>query len=413
MKKYSLGIVVIVYLVLYYPPLININTLHLVGAFSWLYILFFIKSINKTFKINKILIFYFLFILITIYIYYISALNGNSYEITSSYLFWMVDIIPSSIVVIHQCLRRGYNFVNLLTLFIIVGNIQGLTALLAFIFPEIQSFFIERSVLSGSADVYIELQAHRMYGFASGLTFTTPIIQSILAVIALYLGVNKNLSFLLFIPLLVFSAVINARTSLVILLIGIILLVLSMLYKLNLRRLRNFLVTIAFVIAFLVFFLNVFEEISPRGYKWVETGWNEIVLFLQGEEVGYFAYVSNEERYKIPEGIASLTGKGIRPMVYNKYNYRTDVGWINDIWTGGILYTVIIYIFFLTVLWSIYRTKSDFLNINKFIALLLFGVFIASNFKGQIFANNAVITFLFYLCIFVYLRKKHISTNIT
>ena len=407
MKKYSFILIIIVFFMLYYPPLFKINVLHIIGGISCIYIIINKKAISNRINMRKIAKIYLLFILLSIYLFIIAFVNGNSYKIVATYLYWMVDIISACIVVNNICLRKKYTETDFITLLLIVGNIQGVLSLLAFLNPEFQSLFIETMIAYGFEEKYRDLAYFRLYGVSSNLTFSTPIVQSMLAMVAVYLSIEENLKYMILVPLLIFSAVTNARSAFIIILIGLVMIFFYS-CKFDMRKIPRIIIIITLSIVCFITMINVIKSGFVETYEWIDTGIKEIKLFLKGDATGYFTYVTDQDKYTMPSGLSFFFGKGTRVLGGSKYYFSSDVGWVNDIWTGGIIYSVIIYSFFCKKLHEIYRHESESVNLNKFLASFLFGILFVANFKGPIFESNEVITVIFLLWLFI-INKPTIS----
>src|SRR5699024_10951383 len=88
-------------------------------------------------------------------------------------------------------------------------------AVLSFYFSEIQYFLINQ--IGYSAEDIFHLSAYRLFGYADNLTYSAPAFQAFI-VFFFYLYQSKyNKIWWIIIPIIIFSAVINARTSIVIL----------------------------------------------------------------------------------------------------------------------------------------------------------------------------------------------------
>lgn len=399
-KKYSILLIIFLFFAIYYPPLFKINFLHIIGAISWVYILFHIKTIYKNQNIKKISKIYLLLSLLALYTYIVAYFNDNSFRIIAIFLYWIFDIIPACIVTLDVCYRKKYKEIDLINIILIVGNIQGLLALLAFIYPNFKSAFMNRMIYSGFQAVYLQLAEVRMYGVSSNLTYSTPIIQSMFAMIALYLAINKNIKYILFVPLTVFSAVINARTSVVIMLIGIVAILLSA-HKIRIKQIYRVTIIVFFSVVIISLIMYFVQKYAGETYKWLNDGIGEIIGFINGDKIGYFTYVSNSSMYSVPSGIDFIFGKGILAMGEMKYNAPSDIGWINDIWMGGIIYSIVIYISFLYILFQIYFCNNKKIAINKFLAIFSLGIFLVGNFKGIIISSNEFMTVIFLIVLYV------------
>ncbi len=404
MKPHSIVLIALVFFLLYYPPVFMVNSLHIIGCLSWIYILCRKQSIIDNLNIQKIIKLYLFLILVTIYIFIIAMLNGNSYEILATFLYWMIDIIPACIVVTDMSLHRKYTEMDVLVLLLIVGSLQGLLSLIAFCYPEFKFLFVQQMIKYGYEETTLQLAEFRMYGVSSNLTFATPIAQSMLAMIALHLSIRRNLAFIIFVPLLLFSAIINARTSMIVILIGSLMVFLSII-KFDYKFVFRSIVIVSVSTIIVIYLLNIIEHNSTETYEWMEIGIDEIKQFTQGNITGYFTYLSDKDKYLLPSGVGLLFGEGSFLLGSKKYLLVSDIGWINDIWRGGIFCSIMIYLFFSNMLLQIYRHKGQYADLNKYISLLIFLILIVTNFKGPIFTSNEVITLLFIVYIFTIIRR--------
>ncbi len=408
MKKYNIFAIIVLFLLIYEPPIFSFNILHVIGGVSWIYILFHRKIILTNLSFHKLFIIYITFIMIALYIAFISIVNNNSMLAAAPFLYWLIDIIPCSIMVNSIMKQKGYNLDNILTLLLMVGLVQSITAISAFFIPSIKEFFINQFILYGYDEIYFTLSAYRIYGFASNLTFTTPIVQSTLTLISVYLAVNLNYKYLIFTPFLFFSAVINARISFIIILVG----VLAMLLCIRPIKLKTIVMTtiIGSMIAIIIMIdMNYIKENAVETYQWIITGINEIRQFFKGDTSrGYFNYVSNAQRYRLPDGFGLYFGVGNRIMGSNKYNTYSDIGYVNDIWLGGLIYCIFLYSTFTSFLLDFLRSSNRKLQINWFLFLLFMGSFIVSNIKGFIFSMNnfTSLFFIIYIYFIFHIERK-------
>ena len=121
---------------------------------------------------------------------------------------------------------------------------------------------------------------------------------------------------------------------------------------------------------------------------------------------GYFGYISNNDKYQLPSGFYFIFGLGHRIMSNNPYNVNSDIGLINDIWLGGILYTISIYVLFSRILLDIYNNVKDRYILNNLMFYLFTEIFIICNLKGYIFAMNNFTNLVFLCYTFLVLTKK-------
>ncbi|MGG3557255.1 hypothetical protein ABES23_11490 [Peribacillus frigoritolerans] len=414
MRKYNLLIIFILFLFIYEPPLFKVNVLHIIGVFSWIYIFINNKSILNVMNLKTIIRTYVILFIFLIYLAIVTLYNGNSILNTFSFVYWIIDIFPISLMLCLHFSRKKYSFYDFLNILLITGSLQALTALISLISPSVKEFFLYKLINYGYSDRFIDLSNLRMYGFASNLTYSTPILQAVMASISVYLAINKGGKYIFFTPLLLFSAIINARTSFIIFAIGIFAIIIAS-KKINIKSIiRLSIIGVALFITINVG-LSFLKNNANETYDWVLTGFNEIVnLFEDGpnQTEGYFAYINSSERYILPDDFGILFGVGERILSTNNYGVRSDIGYINDIWLGGLLYTVFIYIYFIFILNAIGRADGSNNRDTKFLYILLLGTFFVSNIKGYIFVMNNMTNLLFLIFTFIAVRKNKYKINI-
>jgi hypothetical protein len=284
---------------------------------------------------------------------------------------------------------------------LIVGTLEAVTALASFLNPSVHAYFLNLLIDYGYGLKLMGLGTFRIYGFASNLTFTMPIIQAFLAVVSIYMYFKYKWIYILLTPLLFLSAVINARTSIVVFAIGIIVLLFNI--ELKIKYIIRIIIITTCSIVFLFYGVQIIHKNSETTYDWIEDGFDEIYSFIQGDVSNgyYFGYLSDKKRYDLPDDLAILFGKGTRAYSGNKYNLASDVGYINDIWLGGIFYTLAIYFIFIKMLLDIYNYRRDNVDLAKFLFYFLIFTLFVVNIKGIIFSENDLTTFVFILYVFV------------
>ncbi len=201
-----------------------------------------------------------------------------------------------------------------------------------------------------------------------------------------------------------FSAIINARTAVIVAVIGLGVFLLRSKYPLTSKLLILVGLPII-VLAAVKWGLPWLDNNSHVTYKWIINGFNEINAFINGEsmEHSYFNYVSDANRLTLPEGSGLIFGKGYQLLGNKNVNISSDIGYVNDIWLGGIVYCAITYTIFLRYMISIIKSKNT--NIN-FVGYYLLATFWILNIKGPIYKMNGLTALLVVLFVFVSDPKK-------
>ena len=122
----------------------------------------------------------------------------------------------------------------------------------------------------------------------------------------------------------------------------------------------------------------------------------EALLKRDTDNKGYYSYISNNDRYVLPNSSLGLFfGEGISIAGgRNKYGVYSDIGFVNDIWTGGLIYLVCVYCYMFIQLKRL-CTRNNVLSL--FIFVYFTGLILILNFKGRIFSMNSFLNFIIFL----------------
>lgn len=386
------------FILIFNPPLLSINAMHVVGICSIAYIMLNISKSVRVIRKNDISLMILGFCCIFAYLLvFVVVYNKMQLMDAIMPIYYLVDIIPFGISVRiysnkHRC--SSDNFIDLL---IQAGKLEAILALLAFFIPSVHTFFLDKLVSYGYTDYFEYLANYRIYGFASSLTFAMPIVQTMFALILLHPDKKGKMNIPWAIILFV-SAVINARVSIVVALVGIVVLILF--GKISMQKKMFSIIAIAVVtVAFAAIGLPLIEQHAPWTYRWLVSGIEDIFAFLGGDNSSvYFSYATAKEQYQLPESIVGfLVGEGHITMgMKGVYGYESDVGYINDIWLGGAMYIIILYGFYIRYMLKLFKSKNSTLS---FIGIMMLVTIFVVNIKGISFSKTSFNVFMFLLCI--------------
>ena len=379
---------------LFQPPIFSFNVMHLIGVLS--IIILAIKNINTNdLLFVKRTFFSFLFLFIYLFIF-VFALNNESFSSALFPVFYLIDVLPFSVVIVKKYQRnKTLTYFNLFEIIIFCGLIQAACSITAFLIPAVQEFFIDRLVAYGYSTNFSRFSSYRLFGFSTGLTFIMPVIQSVIAVLSIFCSnIKHKRRYILYSLFLLLSAIINARVSIVVFGIGIIFFILFAKTKISKKLFTcAFLAILGLTFVFVV--LPFVEKVSPSTYQWFISGTEEIQSFASRDiSGGYFAYVFNPDRYVLPNGSKGLlfgTGHNIMGG-YELYGVYSDIGFINDIWLGGIIYVLFLYLFITFMALKLFKYSKE--PLIKFFSLFMIGCYIVLNFKGIIFSMNGLTNLL-------------------
>ena len=410
----NMFIIVFTFLIIFTPPIpfVSFNVLHIIGLVSWIIILVNIRKINTFIRTRNFISLVMAIIGLFIYLTVIKVMNNKPILNELSQFYWLLDIIPFAVVLSMYYSRKKGTKIPFLLLLLLIGTIQSLFSLFAYINSDFKKALVDNMIKYGYGDVLNDLSSHRLFGFGSNLTYTMPIIQVVLALLAIYLGMNKNKKYYLFFPLLLFSSIINARTPIIIVGFGLILIILNS--RKPIINLTILSITSIISVFILNIMINFFKINHIQNIEWIIDGFYEIYdfMFLGKTDGFFFSYFVDPSTYRLPEGINLLFGIGTRSLGSDGIGVFSDIGFINDIWLGGFVYVIISYSlvgYGMLKIYVYYKHNNE--NNHAFFMLLMFMSIFIANFKGVILYTNELTTICLvtYVMLFITRLEKRVS----
>lgn len=395
-KIRKLLFVIWVFFAIYLPPISKIATVILLGGIAWLYLICNYRFVYKLYNMKKILLLFISLLILCIYIIGIGFwYTGTVLNTAGSLLYLTLFILPTILSLGIERYKRNITIISFFKIIIAVGVIQGIIAILTYLFYDIQTFFVKPLYYIMSSDKIDFWRQRRLYGISSGMTFAMPIAQGTIGAGALLYGLKRDIRYILVVPIIWLGGILNARTAIVVILIGVVcvLLCFNLMNKKNWKIL--FVILICISVAAVILLKLITTVSNADSAKWVQNGIVELLALFHGEKIGYFSYIDiskNSGVFQIPEGIAKIFGVG-------QLKVQSDIGYIYDIWIGGILYCIALYLLYITLIYRLYKKiKIVDVKVARGVALFFFSVFMVTNIKGHIFGVNEFMI-LFLLCI--------------
>ena len=397
--KISLPMILFMYVLVYNPPLLaplyRSNSVWLVMLPSVAYVLMHWKELKEFTNFRAVVWTEAVLGVILVYLMAMAKLNGNPVSEFGYFVYWMAGDIPFALAC-WICLRKkGLGFAELLDHLTAAGLVMAATSLAAFLIPAVKEFFIEKMIAYGIPYV-IKLSCYRYFGLAANLSSTAAYVQIALACIALYRGIRVKPLWLIAFPVLAFSANLNVRTTVYLMLAGMAAVLAGLLFTKDLKLIGKFFLAAVPALAIAYFGLELIRMVNPMTYEWLARGIEEVSSFVSGDEVPYadayfteLAWMLAPEHF--PKGLKLVFGAGTEIMgtlVEDKYGVSSDVGFMNDLWRGGILYLVTMTALYLRALWQMARSKTVRKETGIFFAALCLFFFGITNIKGHFFIHS-------------------------
>ena len=406
-KRISIFMIIGMYLLIYNPPVFTFGTFRFNGVWPVMfislgYVLLHLKSLKEQMNFRAIVRTEAVLGAMLAYLMAVALIHRQNMTQYAYCIYWMAADIPFALACTIHLRRRGLGFTELLDHLLITGTIMALTAVAAFLIPAVNEYFTDRMVAYG-IPYSVKQAAYRNFGFAANLISTASYVQGVLACIALYRAIRGRKIWLAVFPILAFSANINTRTSTWIILAGMAAGMFAVLFS---RDRRLILLTfggmvLAAAVAF--FGLRLVQAVNPRTYEWLTNGIVQVSSFVSGgqeAQEGYFGELNRMVTAKenIPQGPDLIFGSGTSIMSLGQEGIYADMGFINDLWRGGILYLVTIIALYVWTLWRFIRGGSLRIRDGVFLAALFLAAFGIINIKGSFFIHSDV-TVLFWILV--------------
>ena len=400
----------LLFLYIYSPPLrivpLGVIKLISLGCIGGL-IFFFYKTTTKVLSNKLLLIHLVVFVVAISYAFaqdfVLHGSSGISLGKTNFYeqLIVLLELLPITLFASIYCRKKlKFDHFDLIQALTNIGIVQSFFCLAMLVVPPLRVYIL------GSLLEYEEVEErflsagfygnYRGFGISIGYEFALSVFQGfVLAFILLLCFRNfaKYGRLLFFTPLIFLSIVLNARIGLWV--FGGFLCIAGIIY---LRRLsiavviKNGiilgLITLAAIVAFST--LGDGSQIA-KNIEWVGKSYTQSVAYLSGEEEKGTLYILANKHIHYPESINGvLFGEGryvFGEIAEDKnYTYRSDIGYIRNIYYGGLTYLTLLFTSLAVLFWSGLK-----LHKNVLLKLLMYFLFIAcmlAHIKGNIFSSN-------------------------
>lgn len=388
---------------LFMPPVMRIAPIVLIGIFSWLYIFFNIERFQKKFVTKRLIFLFVLVAVIDIYLIIVSIImNGEVDHGLGVPLYLALFGIPSAIAYILGADKYGFQIYDIIEFMIKAGILEGMIAIASLTFYDVQTFFVNKLYFIMNREVVDYWRTMRLYGWASGMTYSMPILAAAVGILAVEYSIKRKSKYLLAAPVIWIAGILNARTSMVVIIVGFACVLLSINYYRETERNRGYklVLILGVFLGFIFLLLSIWG--NDQLVLWVKNGISEIGKLLLGERTGYFSSIGIiSNTLETPQNI--FFGQG-------KVGTRSDVGYIRDLWLGGLLYVIPMYLLFVYLIYKMAQKVKIYdrsLSRGVFV-FFTFTIFIV-NIKGQIISANEFIMFFFlWVIYFLFYRKESV-----
>lgn len=337
----------------------------------------------KSLKKDKAIIMAFFLIFVYNAIWFM--LGGETSLLSPFFVIVEFVLVPTGIALFYKHSFPNHNIMNdIIVVCIIASLITLVLAMNVELAFKVRLIFNENTAKAQSA-------IRRMFGISQYLLFTYSILMGFMSGYILFQkGYVRLFSILLFI-----SVVLNARTGILAFCISVIMNILS-----NKFRVKSFLylLPIFVVIPYLV---DWFVERFPETYYWLIEASDDTQSFLKGNTAGTFEIM--DKMIIFPDttiGMIFGTGKDI----FTAKAHRSDIGYIQQIYFGGLFYLCLLFFAYYLIIKKYYRAIR-----NKYIVMAIVLVILIANYKGNALSSNELIRFVVLVATCYSVKKVSLS----
>lgn len=393
-KKLALGI--LLFYIIFMPDFSGVcfifkNSLILVFLTG---ILLFIQMTNRCFAAKKKLFGEVMCIIgISLYTFFLTLVL--QYDIRSNLSGILLPLKIVDIWIIQSILKKnGYKKRETIDFLIHIANIQAILCILMLLIrplKNIANMLYISGVTNYSTSSVAGIVRYRIYGIFGDYTCSGQIFMAMMASISLVFFLNGESKYGIFALIQLFSAFLNGRTGFLIFIFSLLFIVPMSGGKIIKKKYG---VKIMCLLIFFSFFVIAVLQ-NERILAWIVEGKNIILGLCQRKED-----VILNKMWILPNGFALIFGEGHR--VFGDFGRKivgqdSDIGYVNDVFRGGIFYCSVYYGITIKMLIDIVGGDEESKKYYSKIRIILFLFLFISNYKGETATGSAVMCGIWFL----------------
>lgn len=431
-SKYNFSFILFIFFLLFSPPIIpQINTALFAFAVAFALLIAkrsYRKEIIKTVKDSGMMMFVTAMIVFFLYIAVITVVNvlviGERVQLMHYVKLWyrFFMIIPVLMICcIYICLRAKelkYSVYDLSICFITATMVQFVFVIAALFFPAVKKFFTSIMYVN-TGDGYLNIpwvMARRGFGFVNTFVDSFGFGMGLIAALPLFFIKKGRWKLAYLVPCLLFVSIVNVRTGLIVAGIGL-LMSLPVIYhafkELDREGKKKAVLIVLVAILILIMLVGLVKIFSPLTINWIIGDMNSVVETVLPNSGEYLPEVETDSEtttaevlfsdrfWNIPIGKTILFGSG--HTIYGAEGYpNSDVGYVNDLWLGGIIGCVLLYGAFVLLFIKAFKNAAK-LNIKMLVIFFALSILVFQIKANAIMFNaglNTMLPMLFYICLY-------------
>lgn len=397
----KLCVFILLFLYVFTPPIkiIPFSPLYIITLVSIVYTILKFKRFVIFFSSQNYILIAFQFLFLFIYALLMDVFTNyqNNVPLSRKYVinilllstnffftsFFFLDIIKRKIT----C-----DSLKIINIFFALSLFQSLVVIIMILNPELREYVFHDLLSFEDKKIFRpDLWIKRSYGLSSQFLFAMPLYQGIGIIIAYIFSIKYDYKYLFYIPFLLISILFNARIGIVALPLIIIihgsLSFFSFKTKDILKSFKIIFLMALFMSILVISVVNFFDlSYFQSTLMWLyetfdDSGQAENINILKNH-----IFLPDK-----PSGV--LFGQGRYLTMNRAETFNSDIGYVNYLFFGGLLFSLILYIIIIEISLLAYLNSENIYE--RSIVIAIFFLVIVANFKGVAFTSNSFITAFF------------------
>ncbi len=358
---------VIFFLVVYNPPIYAGLSFSVLAVILSLLILIENRNVAKDFLRKKpiktlirIFIVFFTYYIIEALIGFFVGGNENILSNLESNVVSYFSFFIVTIAIVVWAIKQKISFNGLSILYLKAGIIQTFIVIACLLSPAVKAFFNGLTAANSNSEKItrgLEFEAaYRNFGFASTLYDIFGFTMAILGVMAICQAFKGKKIYYVISFFLALSAAVNARSAFIIYVIGAFLMFMIPKGKITaFWFVRLTIVSTLAIVGISALFSWIVKGTNSEQLMWLASGIMETQSLSSGQSEGYYDILLHDFLI-FPDGLGLIFGTGMPPHM--AINHNSDVGYIQNLWSFGIIGSLLIYAFYIQLFrYAIHRLQ--------------------------------------------------------
>jgi hypothetical protein len=410
--------IVLLFIYIYGPPFafLPFSADKLVHVLFLISLFFFGKRYAQLFKYPIISLSVLLQSLLTVYTLILYVFNPTEYNYILQNFLLLTEVLISSLFFVALYLEWIYPethkpFEFFLLCIIVITSIQAAISFAGILDPKFNTY-VNNVLLFYQKNYNLGIN-FRGIGMSDDYFFTMPIVQGFGVVSCLYLSFQGKYQYLVIIPFLLLSISFNARIGFTPVVIFVVLSLLFLFRKSDFST-RSIILVFFLIGLFSIYFnpSDFWKTKLDKGLNFGYSFFNATINFLFSNNYENTAnYSILMEMVFFPDKGKLLFGTGENIFFSNQRN--SDIGYINQLFYGGIVYlvmqfTVVFVVFYQAVKSLKYQSENKNIRIFLIVTML---TFLIANIKGYFFLVKPGLRLAFLIFYIVYFLSVILRNN--